>query len=153
MPRGFSLIEVVFALGICSFSLVSMLGLFTLGLNDSRDSEQRIEVANLASTILSTRRSLLLSNTNAPANLLIPSSSLTNAFGNVAGSTDRYITLDGTLSSVDKAAYRLRCRAGTNSVTGSDSALVYVMLSWPPQMDPSNPAAKYYEFISCIPLK
>ncbi len=151
--RGFSLIEVVVALGICSFSLVGIMGLSVIGLRDSRDSEDKIAAADLASIIFSARRASPLSSTGAFANLAIPAQAMTSTFAATSAS-DQYVTRDGLLTTdATQAAYRLRCMAGTNAVTGSNAAMVYLLLSFPPRMDPASPAAKTHEFVSCIPLR
>lgn len=49
---GFSLVEVVVALGLVSFVLVALMGLISTGLNGTRASEESIEAANLASTLV-----------------------------------------------------------------------------------------------------
>ena len=53
---AFSLVEVALALAICSFAIIALLSLFTVGLHDSQESGEKIEAANLASLILSARR-------------------------------------------------------------------------------------------------
>lgn len=71
--RGaFSLVEVVIALGLVTFVLVAILGLFSVGLSGTRDSERSIDAANLATEIIEKRRA-------APAAAL-PASSDGRAF-------------------------------------------------------------------------
>ena len=53
--EGFSLIEVVLALGLTSFALLTMLGLFTVGLKDVNESERKVEAANAMGSILEAR--------------------------------------------------------------------------------------------------
>lgn len=55
-PAGFSLVEVVLALGIVSFALVALLGLFSVGLGASKRSGEDTEVANMSAQIVSTLR-------------------------------------------------------------------------------------------------
>jgi len=150
---AFSLIEVALALGICSFVIVALMGLFTVGLHDSKDSGEKIEAANLASLILSARRAAPTSTAGPLANFAIPASAVTKAYGNANGGGDKFVASDGTLTTAAKAAFRIRCSVGTNAVTGSSAAMVYFLLSWPPQADPTGSNVKTYEFLSCIPLQ
>jgi type II secretory pathway pseudopilin PulG len=48
---GFSLVEVVIALGITAFSLVAVFGLLPVALNTNRDSVQQTEAADLLSLL------------------------------------------------------------------------------------------------------
>ncbi|SDT88771.1 Verru_Chthon cassette protein B [Verrucomicrobium sp. GAS474] len=149
---GFSLVEVALALGICSFALIALLSLFTIGLHDSKESGEKIEAANLASLILSARRASPSGTNGTMSTLAIPASALARSYGDAYAGADKYVSADGTLTTPAKAAFRIRCSAGTNAVTGTGVSMVYLLLSWPPQADPTGPNAKTYEFFSCIPL-
>jgi type II secretory pathway pseudopilin PulG len=152
---AFSLVEVVLAIGICSFALIAVLGLFTTGLQSNQKSEQGIQAANLASMLIALRTA---SPTNAMPNLpnfAIPTSAMTNAYANAysGNSLTNYVGLDGQTTNAAGAAYLISCRAGTNALTGSGLAQVYVMLSWPPQLNPANANAGRYEIIAQIPIR
>lgn len=54
--RAFSLVEVVLALGLVSFVLVALLGLFVVGMGTERDSGEHIRASNLASRLITERR-------------------------------------------------------------------------------------------------
>jgi type II secretory pathway pseudopilin PulG len=58
LPRvsGFSLIEIVIALSITVFAILSILGLLGGALHVNRESEQRIEAANLATKLIAQYR-------------------------------------------------------------------------------------------------
>lgn len=147
--RAFSLIEVVIALGIFSFAIVAILGLFTVSLQTSRESEGEIQAASVASMLVAIRKA---SPTNAAASLAIPVKALNQDYGPAyAGQTTSYVGLDGSLTNAAAAAYRITCRAGTNSVTGTGLAQVYLMLSWPPQADAASLQAGRYEVLTQIP--
>ena len=149
-PSAFSLVEVVVALGICTFVLISIMGLFMAGLRANHDSESEIQAANLASLIISSSRTAPLLATNASI-CPIPAANLTNGFATVYN--NKYVGWDGMLTnSADNAAYMITCRAGTNAVSGSRSAQVYLLLSWPPQASSTTNAANYYEITSYIPF-
>ncbi len=66
---AFSLVEVVVALGIFTFALVAIIGLFVTGLNTNKESSDQIQAANFASLLISSRRALP---TNVIANFALP---------------------------------------------------------------------------------
>ncbi len=147
MTRGFSLIEVMIAMGICSFALVSLIGLFSVGLQASRDSDEEIQAANLVSLVLnSLPTSATAAASNSPS--VLAYTDLTNGY---ATKTTRYIGADGSSATATNAAYALTCAAGTNSLTGGSISQVYLMLSWPVQSSSTNAAGRY-ETLTYIPL-
>ncbi len=149
--RAFSLVEVVLALGICVFVLVTLLGLYSTGLRVNRESENQIQEADLASLIIASRRA-------APTNtsqLAIPASALTNAYTNAFANgvqLTNYIGSDGMITNAANAVYLVSCRAGTNSLTGPNIAQIYMMLSWPAQASPTAASSDHYEVTTYIPL-
>ncbi len=54
---GFSLVEIVLALGILSFAIVAILGLFPIAMNDARESKNETHAAMIAQLILGQLRS------------------------------------------------------------------------------------------------
>lgn len=141
------------ALGICSFCLLAILGLFANGLHTSKESEEEIQAANTASFLISVRQA---APTADVSNFAIPARAMTNSYTNAFnnGSTlTNYISFDGKITTATQAAYLISCRAGTNMDTGANAAQVYLMLSWPPRMNPTNSAAGRYEIITQIPLR
>ncbi len=149
-PRGFSLVEVVLALGICTFVLVALMGLFSSGWKMNRESEDQVQAANLASQIVALR---VASPTNGPTTTAaIPHTKMTQAYGNAYGDPDQLVAFDGTLTKdMDKAAYRIACSVGTNAKTGSQLSQVYLRLTWPPQAAATNAAGRY-EVCTYVPL-
>lgn len=148
--HAFSLVEVVLALGICSFALVALIGLLGTGLQSGKDSEDQIQATNLASLIISTRAA---APTNNIANFAIPLSALSGSYGDAYPGGTNYIGSNGKLSAATNAAYRITCRAGTNAITGSGISQVYLKLSWPAQMNATNAAAKSYEILTYISIR
>jgi type II secretory pathway pseudopilin PulG len=55
---GFSLVEVVLALGIISFAGMALLGLFSIGLDTNRDSMEELEATHIAQTLMAERRAV-----------------------------------------------------------------------------------------------
>lgn len=56
---GFSLVEVILALGIFAFSILTIIGLMGSSLNLTRDNEERIQAANIATVLLARYQELL----------------------------------------------------------------------------------------------
>jgi uncharacterized protein (TIGR02598 family) len=78
-PRGFSLVEVVLAMGVTSFALVAILGLLAAGMRINRESDTDTLLAGMA---LSTMNHLRATYTNWPT-----STNATNIFFDSAGAT------------------------------------------------------------------
>jgi len=55
--EGFSLVEIVIAIGIMSFAVLSLVGLASIGMQRSGDSRKLQEAASVANRILQMRRS------------------------------------------------------------------------------------------------
>ncbi len=49
--NGFSLVEVAMALGIASFCVIALLGLFPIGLNSTRNASEKASAMNLAMAV------------------------------------------------------------------------------------------------------
>ncbi len=146
--RAFSLIEVVVALGICTFVLIALMGLLGTGLQSGRDSEDQIQATNLAALLIATRTA---ATTNTIPNFAIPASAMTNGYGQVYPGGNTYISSNGMLTTVAGAAYQITCLAGTNLITGSGICQVYLRLSWPVHMSATNNVVKSYELLTYIP--
>jgi len=147
---SFSLIEVVIALGICSFAIVALVGLFSSGIQSGQESQQKIQAADLASLILSTRAA---TPTNNLPFLAIPPTALATNYSVVYGTnTPAYVGYDGQVTNRADAVYQVVCSAGTNAATGANLAEVYLMLAWPPQGSLSETADKRYEVVTYIPI-
>jgi|GEM_PF-811372 hypothetical protein len=59
---GFSLVEVILAIGIAAFAVLTVLGLLGTAMRSNADSEERIQAANLATTLLIQYREFLNGN-------------------------------------------------------------------------------------------
>ena len=144
--RSFSLIEVVLALGIVSFALLSVVGLLGVGLRTNKESSDQIQASNIASFLISTLRAIP---TNPP-----PDFALTNLNQETITNTVQ-VGSDGTTTNVSDAngSYNLYYVLGTNSVTGPKLANVYLML-WRPlhAPKPTNNPSSCYELTTQISL-
>jgi uncharacterized protein (TIGR02598 family) len=62
---GFSLVEVVMALGILAFAITALLGAFAVGMNTDRESIEELEATHILQSLLAERRANpVLTNTN-----------------------------------------------------------------------------------------
>jgi len=141
--RAFSLIEVMLALGIVAFCLVTLMGLMTVGLQTSRDSTDTVQAADIASMLVSLRRT-------SPTNSLPTSFALPPL--NLPANGTLYLAADGAVTSSAQASYRLTYGVVTNS---SQFSSLQLMLTWPPPADPIAAAQLVkgrYELFTCIPL-
>ncbi len=140
---GFSLIEVMLALGVVSFCLVTLMGLMTVGVQTGRDSTDVAQAADIASTLVSLRRSA-------------PTNDLSSVFPlpplHVPASGTSYLSASGAPAAKAQAAYRLGYAVSTNSAHLSS---LYLLLSWPAAADPAaSPQAVKgrYELFTSVPL-
>ena len=148
-PLGsFTLVEVVIALGIFSFALIAIVGLFVVGINTNKESSDEIQAANFASVLISTRRALP---TNTIANFALPPLNVAySTAGTYLTNTDG-VAADGTLAGT--RVYNLFYQAGTNAVTGAHLAQVHLMLWWPlASALPTNNAGNRYELTTQVAL-
>ncbi len=141
---AFSLVEVVVAMAVASFAIISLIGLFAYALETTRESSQAILAANAAASMLAVDRA---TPTNAMAIAsplprldqgasnftLVPSYSLNHAV---------YLTASGQVTNnIAYATYGLLYSVMPNAITNASQ--VYVMLYWPPQGSPTNSVGKY----------
>jgi type II secretory pathway pseudopilin PulG len=121
--RGFSLIEVVLAIGIVSFSLIAILGLLPMALNGERQSQDETHMAHIASQIfadLQARGTFEIAPNTAPIKVLPyasgnPSSTPTPAYY----STDEELLLPGSAA----AAYIVTLTLVPPASTGNSVAM------------------------------
>ena len=139
---AFSLVEVVIALAISVFVLVSMLGLLSEGLSVGQDSRQQMQAADLAAMIVSARRA-------SPTNTTITQSAGT---GNVllpplnqalpAMPVTAWINFAGQATTQANAAFRVSYQVGTNAAAPG-VGLISLRLTWPPGANPSVAKNQY----------
>jgi hypothetical protein len=149
--RGFSLIEVVFCLGLVTFCVVALLGLFAVGFNQSRDSGQSIRAAHLMSEMIANRVASPKDSSISPLPVL-------NKAGNTFSEQDSpiYITASGAKESKDKADFQVNYRVLLPSAAEQNTVLsnvvrVSLVISWPAGAQLKN-ASGMYEITFCEPL-
>ena len=143
--RAFSLVEVVIALAVTTFAVMAMIGLLGTGIHSGKESEDQIQAAGVASLIIS---QCAAAPTNAIANFILTPNNLTNALTTFGPGN---IGLDGKITTVNPA-YQVSGLAGTNTMTGSKLAEVYLRLTWPATASANNSAVGSYEVLTYIPL-
>jgi type II secretory pathway pseudopilin PulG len=127
---GFSLIEVMIAMGIVVFVLIALLGLLSSGLKVSGQAKTELEAAQLASSLINLRRA-------APTGSLqdCPLPSLTNA-----APTLQHLFLDqtGRVSNTQADAYYDLCYTIS---PGEGAARIFLSLSHPARNNTTTFAA------------
>jgi uncharacterized protein (TIGR02598 family) len=132
---GFSLVEVVMALGILAFAITALLGAFAVGMNTDRESIEELEATHILQSLLAERRANpVLTNTN----MLLPVLS-----SNSVISSSNALSLDeigrlqpGTRNGKFGLLYRVTPSPNTNS------AAVYCAIYWPGRAKPENAAGR-----------
>ncbi len=108
--KAFNLVELVMAIGVVSFCLVALFGLFSVGLNNSRKSNEDTALASMVMSRISTLRTVGIS----------------------AFSTNLFFSFDGEQTTNSSQAY-FECQFLTNSMAGAEPNLATVALkfTWP----------------------
>lgn len=124
---GFSLTEVVLALGIFSFVVVLLVGLLSSGIQAGKESADKVQAAHLASLLLTKRRICPVDNPSGQ-------NQLPNNFGlpalDTAASDSTPIGSDGLTTGPADAVYLLTYKI-TPSSHAKKVAQVHLTLSWP----------------------
>lgn len=149
---AFTLVEVVLALGIFTFAVVAIGGLFFVGIDANKGSSDEIQAANLASLLISTRRAVTTGTATAFANFALPPLSTAIAASG-SGTYVMGVANDGTTTGTP--AYNLYYRVTTNAATtGTNVAQVYLLLWWPTALiTPSNNPGNRYELTTQVALQ
>lgn len=132
--RGaFSLVEVVLALGITTFCLISLMGLFALGLQTEKVSSDVLKISHLAQGILTERR-------------IAPSADLGEDFpipallgGTSAARTTVKLNHDGRIASGgEESICALSYRIDAPPAGSRKGFTVYLDFYWPAHASPST---------------
>ena len=147
--RGFSLVEVMFALGLCSFVLVALLGLVLAGLRQDRDSQESLAAMLAADRILEEYRAVAAT-TNKIPNFPLPSN-LAVAAANDASSPLYLDSRGNRIGNPASAAFGMIYRLIPASQTPVASSRVHLYFFWPAAA-PVALARGHYEVGTTIPL-
>lgn len=161
--NSFSLVEIVFVIAVMSFSLIVVIGMLGEGLSSNHDSSSRLQAADIASLLISTRRAAP-TNSNI-ANFALSALGKTNAAGqDQVNATNYYskVQTDGTAvtsftNTSTEVVYNLRCIV-TPSGSQTNIANVDLVLWWPATLAasavtiPTNNPSSYYETMTQVAL-
>jgi uncharacterized protein (TIGR02598 family) len=139
--RGFSLVEVTFAIGVVSFCMLSALALLPLGITASHDSLEMTSAVGIASEISSDLRSgstLAGSGTGTTTprfQINTTAGTTTTLFFGADDSFSHTVVQGGTSASV----YRATVTMGT--ATAGLTQPVRILVTWPALADPNGAQA------------
>jgi uncharacterized protein (TIGR02598 family) len=148
--RGFTLVEVVIALGITAFCLAILLGLFAVGLRNSRESAEQILAAHLAQSIIDTRRAAPTATFTGyfplpatgtfltPGGAAVTGTKLIDQNGNVT--TSATSAQYGLTYTITPPAIASSTSSGTLTLSGVQ---LYLCLYWPPQTTLATSVGRY----------
>jgi uncharacterized protein (TIGR02598 family) len=139
---GFSLVEVVVAIGILAFAIVAVIGLLSVGLKSGREAMSSVEAAHAASVLMSSWQTT----TNAQVPQL---PSLTNSVSGWASNS--FYVSDAGLPVVQPAdaAFRVEVQVD-QALPGEIAATVSLRFHWPSQ---STNAAGFFDVVTAIPIQ
>ncbi len=126
---AFSLVEVVLALGIASFSMVSILGLLPVGLSNSRSSTAQTGAMNLITAIAADIRSTP-STASASPRYAIPTGDTT--------SQTFYFDEQGHIATGLQTSSRYKALVQAIWQSSTNATMHRVTVSWPAQAEAST---------------
>jgi Tfp pilus assembly protein PilV len=145
IASGFSLVEVVVALGITTFCLIALMGLFSMGIGAGRESANELEASHIASSCINTRRASpsvdLGSDFPIPPLVSASSHPLTTVKLDVNG---RVTSSSGAIR------YGLQYRIESPAAGEKKPFKLYVCVFWPGQGTPQSATGRY-ETLSLLP--
>jgi uncharacterized protein (TIGR02598 family) len=139
---AFTLTEVALAMGIFSFALVSMIGLLSVGLKNSRRANTQIGASNLMSAIASDIRSSTCTLRGGTYSYTSPRLNLTasvDARGTVSGVSPVTTILDesGSPANVTSPNPLMKLFTVNFAAASLGTTAVRVTVQWPPKTSPS----------------
>lgn len=150
--KGFSLVEVVMALGICGFCIVAIMGLLPTGIMANRDAVEQTAAAGMAAAVLADMRLQRLENP-PPSRFGVPLNG-TNPGASTQPIATLFISEDCNTtnsSANDESKYRIDVAYGERT-SGSAPDPVQIAVSWPAAANkeklvwPKNPGGRYEVF-------
>jgi len=142
---GFSLVEVVLALGIASFCLIGLLALLPAGLSSNKDAIQKTIASGFAAEVAADLRNTPLSvgtsGTSQRFQFSIPIAGGPNTM--TENPSTIYLTETGSAGQIGAAPtadsrYRISVGfAPPNSSSQHDATLVRILVTWPAQLNPN----------------
>lgn len=145
--QGFTLVEVVIAIGVATFCLLTLMELLAVGINSSRTTIQQSVAANIAGAVMADLRATQLSNSSyTPGEILYSPRFRFVLPASGTGMQTVYVADDGTPMTTLNA--NLSTNAGTYRVSVMGplrpsgtlqrmASPVYILVTWPAQADPT----------------
>ena len=138
--RGFSLVEVILALGLASFALIALIGLLSVAFRSSRDTAEETRVVSILETMVADR-------------MVSPQGTNSTMYGipplSAESSSTIYIREDGSVGSqASDARFRIDIRAHPAAGQGRPGYM-HFQATWPPGAAPS--AASRLEILASFP--
>ena len=150
---GFSLVEVVIALGVTAFCLLTLMGMLLVGINGNKTSVQQSAAANIAGAVMADLRATPLSNQSyystsetlysprfqfvlpAPAT---PGTGLQTVFVADDGTPQTTVNQNLTAAASATSTYRVDIVGPLRPASSQRQASsVYILVTWPAQADPT----------------
>lgn len=122
--QAFSLVEVVLALGIASFSMISIMGLLPVGLGNNRSSTAQTGAMNLITAIAADIRSTPPASSLSPRYSIVTDNATTQTF---------YFDEQGTIATRPQAISRYKALVQAVWRPSTNETVHRVTVSWPAQ--------------------
>jgi uncharacterized protein (TIGR02598 family) len=147
--RGFTLVEVVLALGVVSFCLVTLMGLLATGLLSNKTAIEKSAAVNIAGAAVADIRATPLSSQTYTSGQVLTSPRfgfLVPAPSTGTGMQTVYVADDGTpVTAVNanltssSAIYRVSVMGPARPSLANQrlASPIYVLVTWPAQADPT----------------
>jgi len=133
--QGFSLVEVVLALGITVFALITIMALFPVGLGANRVSIQQTEAINLATAIVADLRQTPTATAIAASGSPAALTTLSPLYGIdvTKSSITFYLDPSGASSTTLASASRYKVNISLTQPTAGNRNATYgtIVVSWP----------------------
>lgn len=137
---GFSLIEIVLALGIISFALVGIMGLFPVAMKSAQESQRETRATLLARQIFSDLASMNPTNTFIATNSDILTGRKAVSLRATSSNVVMYDVAGLPTGNTNEAIFEATIMISTNGMT---SGVSHVQASIRPINSPSSPYAPY----------
>ncbi len=144
---AFSLVEVVVAIGVFSFCLLTLIALVPVGLTDNRTSHDRMIAADLCTSLESDMRSTASTGTASPINnIKFPTASATETVSATNILYDTYVasspvaTFSGTKSAVSQYCFTIILTSAATNTYPRSPVIANIQATWPAGANPSAAA-------------
>jgi uncharacterized protein (TIGR02598 family) len=148
---GFSLVEVVLALGVAAISLIAIFGLLPVGLQTAHNAIEQSASGDIMSAVVADLKATPPTSprggsaTSRQFSINIPS----NPIGSAAAPTTLYFNDKGQLSSSPGTSrYRLTITFPANGTGAKTATFVDLRMTWPGVANPANAQGSAEVFIA-----